>query len=68
MSIQSQSKRIAEQLLDDLRVDRRRAISFVDVQQAVQARVEGIGYDNAAVDRIANLTFQKIFNRVGRHT
>jgi hypothetical protein len=65
VSIQSQADLISEQLLADLRSERRAAVSIADVQLAVAGRVEGLGYDRRMLNRLVELTFLRIFKRAG---
>lgn len=65
MPIESQSKIIAEQLLADLRADRREKLSLADVRRAVEGRVDGLGYDLAAVSLLAYLTFGYVLEGFG---
>lgn len=65
MSIESQSKIIVEQLLADLRANRREKLSLDDVCRAVEGRVDGIGYDLAAIGLLAYLTFGRVLEGFG---
>lgn len=60
MSEATHAKRIADQLLADLRAKRRTKIDFDDIARAVRGRIDGLGYDVHAIDRLINLTIRRV--------
>jgi hypothetical protein len=65
MSIESQAKRIADQLLADLRAKRRTKIDIVDIERAVRGRIDGLAYDRNAIERLIDVTTRRIIDGVG---
>lgn len=65
MSEASQAKRIADQLLADLRAKRRTKIDILDIERAVRGRVDGLGYDTNAIERLIDLTTRRVVEGAG---
>lgn len=65
MSEASQAKRIADQLLADLRAKRRTKIDILDIERAVRGRVDGLGYDGNAIERLIDLTTRRVVEGAG---
>lgn len=65
MSEASQAKRIADQLLADLRAKRRTKIDIFDIERAVRGRVDGLGYDRNAIEHLIDLTTRRVVEGAG---